>query len=305
MSRTLITIPVYNAESVIGRSIESAVNQSLKSEVWVVDNLSTDNTRKVVEGYEKKYRNVRLFVNKRNFGRIGNWNICLDLFEKSNYDYFKLLCSGDELFPRCIEEAEKVFMIDKDIAAMAFPFEFKDLDGNVNIVQDYIGNHLFGKKKMKLINIEDGGLLGTGVCNVYRKSFIDGYRFNEMFITKNDFDFKIFSNGKGYYLDKVLARFNLDSRKTYHKAIDYITQTEFVFNRAYWLEKMKDSFTSEEYQRIREKIYIEFVVNNMEYYPMNSLLKMLKTVTYRLPIYFKRDAIRLAVRLKRKLYGKI
>lgn len=301
MSKTLIIIPVYNAESVIGRSIESAVKQSLKSEVWVVDNLSTDKTREVVKNYKKKYKNISLFVNKRNFGRIGNWNICLDLFEKSRYEYIKLLCSGDELFPKCIEESEKVFLLDKEIAALAFPFEFKDLNGNINVVQDYRGNHLFGKKKMKLINIEDGGFLSTGVCNVYRKSFINGYRFNEMFISKNDFDFKIFSNGKGYYLDKVLARFNLDARKTYHKAMDYITQTEHVFNRAYWLEKMKESFTDEEYRRIREKIYIDFVTRNMEYYSVSSVFKMLKVVWSKLPDYILKEIVEFAGRVKKKL----
>ena len=82
-TKTLIMIPVYNAEEFIVRTLESCIDQTLLTEIWVVDNCSTDNTQGIVKSYEKKETRVRLIINNQNYGRVGNWNRCLDLFMHS------------------------------------------------------------------------------------------------------------------------------------------------------------------------------------------------------------------------------
>jgi len=64
-------VPCYNAEKVIGGTIESLLNLDYPKEmieIIVVDDKSTDNTVKIVKKYTKKYKNVRLIVNKVNSG---------------------------------------------------------------------------------------------------------------------------------------------------------------------------------------------------------------------------------------------
>ena len=58
-TKTLIMIPVYNAEEFIVRTLESCLDQTLLTEIWVVDNCSTDNTQEIVKSYEKKETRVR------------------------------------------------------------------------------------------------------------------------------------------------------------------------------------------------------------------------------------------------------
>ena len=66
-----IVISCYNAEKVIGGTIESLLNLDYPKnmiEIIVVDDKSTDNSVKIVRKYTKKHKNVRLIVNKKNSG---------------------------------------------------------------------------------------------------------------------------------------------------------------------------------------------------------------------------------------------
>ena len=54
-----VIIPVYNGEKTISRCLDSALRQTYSnSEVIVVDNNSADNTKKIIEGFQKKYKNL-------------------------------------------------------------------------------------------------------------------------------------------------------------------------------------------------------------------------------------------------------
>ena len=81
--KTLIIIPVYNAERFIERTVKSCVNQTLKTEIFIVDNCSTDTTQQLVKSFAKENPRIKLIINDKNYGRVGNWNRCLDIFVKS------------------------------------------------------------------------------------------------------------------------------------------------------------------------------------------------------------------------------
>ena len=109
-SKTLIIIPVFNGADYIKKSLESCLIQTLKTHILVVDNCSIDNTQQIVKDYAKKNNCIKLIVNKRNHGRIGNLNVCLDHFMNSQYKYLKLLFVGDELVENSIEIVENIFL---------------------------------------------------------------------------------------------------------------------------------------------------------------------------------------------------
>jgi hypothetical protein len=192
--------------------------------------------------------------------------------------------------------------IDPEIGALAFHYEFAHTDGQVS-VSDYpcdYDNKLFNVKEVTQYNIEKGGILGAIIADVYKKKFIQGYRFSEFFIGKSDFDYEILSRSKGYYLGKTLGRFNLDCHRTFYKALDYITETEYIFNRAYRLEKTKQMFTPQEYAHMREWLFLEFVLRNENYYPLETFLKLWfftsKIIIRKILRYFKK--------IIKKVYGK-
>ena len=66
-----IVMPCYNEAGSIGKAIENLLNMNYPKnmiEIIVVDDQSKDNSVDIVRQYTKKYKNVRLIVNKRNSG---------------------------------------------------------------------------------------------------------------------------------------------------------------------------------------------------------------------------------------------
>ena len=64
-----VVIPSYNAENVIGRTIESVLSQSYANwELLVIDDGSTDSTRDVVRGFSESDARINLIALDKNHG---------------------------------------------------------------------------------------------------------------------------------------------------------------------------------------------------------------------------------------------
>ena len=64
-----VVIPTHNRGDLIGRAIESVLNQTYKDiEIVIVSDGSTDNTEEVVKKYQKKYNNIQLIAVHPNKG---------------------------------------------------------------------------------------------------------------------------------------------------------------------------------------------------------------------------------------------
>ncbi|WP_407315699.1 glycosyltransferase family 2 protein [Pseudomonas sp. nanlin1] len=67
--RVSIITPSYNAEKLIGRTIQSVLDQTFSAwEMIVVDDCSTDGTREVVQGYASKDPRIKLVALPQNKG---------------------------------------------------------------------------------------------------------------------------------------------------------------------------------------------------------------------------------------------
>jgi glycosyltransferase involved in cell wall biosynthesis len=89
-----VIIPVYNAQETIGRTLDSVLLQDtdFKFEIIVVDDGSTDESKKVVENYTKMSGNIRLLVNKENKGK--GFSV-MKAYEAALGDYFHILDADD------------------------------------------------------------------------------------------------------------------------------------------------------------------------------------------------------------------
>jgi glycosyltransferase involved in cell wall biosynthesis len=101
-----ICIPTYNRAHMVGRTIESALNQTYRNvEVVIVDNASTDQTEAVVGTFTDP--RIRFIKNERNLGIFGNYNRCIELAKGT---YLHILHSDDSIEPtfteRCIRFLE-------------------------------------------------------------------------------------------------------------------------------------------------------------------------------------------------------
>lgn len=97
-----ILIPVYNRESLIGETIDSALNQTYKNiEIIIGDNCSTDNTWQIIQEYRQNDSRIKAFQNKTNIGPVKNWKRCID---EASGKYGKILWSDDLIAPDFIEK---------------------------------------------------------------------------------------------------------------------------------------------------------------------------------------------------------
>ena len=276
ISKTLIVIPVYNGVNFISRSLESCLKQSVPTDICVVDNNSTDGTPIILKEFAQKYNQITIVNNDTNCGRMANWNRCIDYFmDNKKYEYLKFVFCGDEIFEDCIAESEKAFKIDNEIGAIAFPYEFFHKNGRVSISRhSEYSNQIFDPKEITKINLCEGQLLGAIICNVYAKHAIRNFRFDTNFISKSKFDIHVLEDKKAYYLDKILARFNLDCHNTFNLANSPYVKTEFSYIELKELHRIsqKDTFTINEVNYIEQKIVFNTILRLIPYMNIYSVL---------------------------------
>jgi len=105
-----ILIPVYNRESIIAETIQSALDQTHKNiEVVIVDNASTDNSWQVIQNYAKQDSRIKAFKNESNLGPVRNWLRCVD---EATGEYGKILWSDDLISVDFVEKTLPLFNSD-------------------------------------------------------------------------------------------------------------------------------------------------------------------------------------------------
>ncbi len=91
-------IPVYNAEKYLEETLNSIINQTIgfdNIELILIDDLSTDNSKKIIEDYAKTYNNIVPFYSSKNHGHPGfGRNIGL---KKATADYIMFMDNDDEI----------------------------------------------------------------------------------------------------------------------------------------------------------------------------------------------------------------
>ena len=95
-------ISVYNQENFIIKSLNSILAQTYKNiEIRVIDDCSTDSTYSKLLEFEKKYKNVFLYKNKKNVGLTRSLNY---LISQSKGDLIARQDSDDLSSPKRIEK---------------------------------------------------------------------------------------------------------------------------------------------------------------------------------------------------------
>jgi len=102
-----VIIPNYNYAQYVGDAIESVMAQTYNDfELIIVDNGSTDNSRLVLEGYEKKYAPQLKVVFQENRGQAGSRNRGI---KESKGDLIAFLDADDVWMPNKLEEQVELF----------------------------------------------------------------------------------------------------------------------------------------------------------------------------------------------------
>lgn len=96
-----LIMPAYNAEEYIARSIDTALAQSFQDmEVIIIDDGSTDQTRKIIQWYKEKYPQIKLLC-QPNGGQASARNTGI---KQAAGDYIGFMDSDDMIRPDMIEK---------------------------------------------------------------------------------------------------------------------------------------------------------------------------------------------------------
>jgi glycosyltransferase involved in cell wall biosynthesis len=91
-----IIMPTFNRENIIYKAIDSVINQNYQNwELIVVDDRSTDNTKKIIKSYIEKDCRIKYILNTQKKGPAGARNCGI---YNSNGKYIAFLDSDDEWF---------------------------------------------------------------------------------------------------------------------------------------------------------------------------------------------------------------
>ncbi len=103
-----IIVPCYNVQYYLARCMDSLLNQTYQDiEITMVEDCSTDDTKRIVQEYEKKHKNVKAIYNKKNGGLGHARNVAL---RKTKTKYVAFMDSDDWAEPDYIEELYKAII---------------------------------------------------------------------------------------------------------------------------------------------------------------------------------------------------
>lgn len=102
-----VIIPTHNRAHLIGRSIQSVLNQTYQDfEIIVVDDGSTDNTREVIKEFQRKDKRINYTKHDKNKGGSAARNTGI---KASRGEYIAFQDSDDEWLPEKLEKQIEVF----------------------------------------------------------------------------------------------------------------------------------------------------------------------------------------------------
>lgn len=140
MPHISVTIPVFNRAHLVGRTIESILNQSFTDfDLLVVDDASEDNTVEVVNGFAQQDSRVKVVVNPQNLGLTRNWNKCLSL---AKGPLVHIMQSDDLIDGDYFQLVSDVFDEYPNLGFVASTCRHIDVEGHI------IGTHLLTETRL-------------------------------------------------------------------------------------------------------------------------------------------------------------
>lgn len=223
-------VPVYNTEKYLKKCLETLVKQTLKDfEIIVVNDGSTDDSKKIISKYQKKYNNIKV-INQKNQGLSMARN---NGVKESKGKYLIFIDSDDYIETNLLKEVDN--KID-DAEVLRFQVITEDEDGNnTKIYNEEPFNEMKGYNAFK--HISNYHFVEPAWCYVYQTKYYKNNKFNfKKGVYHEDFGLiphviykamKVKSiNYAGYHYVQRNGSImnNSDYKKTVKKAFDMLEQ---------------------------------------------------------------------------------
>ncbi|MHB8782658.1 MAG: glycosyltransferase family 2 protein [Desulfobacteria bacterium] len=191
-----IIIPTYNYARFLPDSIGSAVAQTFQeTEILIMDNASTDETREVVRGFMAKDRRIRYVRNDTNIGAIQNFNKGIAL---AAGEYVKVLCADDRLEPACLGKTLPPLEKNPSVALSGCARRYIDSDGRPfgSILSFAMEPTILPGPDAIVRCLFHGNLIGEPSAVLFRKRDADsGFSIDYRQLVDLEFWFKLLERG--------------------------------------------------------------------------------------------------------------
>ena len=123
MPKVSVIIPVYNVEDYIDRCLKSVIEQTLEDiEIIIVNDGSTDDSKKIIEKYINQYPNKIIYLEKENGGLSSARNFAIPY---AKGEYIAFLDSDDYIEPEMYEQMyNKAIKENADLVECDFIWEY-------------------------------------------------------------------------------------------------------------------------------------------------------------------------------------
>ena len=213
-NKVTVVIPCYNQAQWLPDAIESVLNQTVKCDIIVVNDGSTDNTREVANKYT-----VTCVINKKNGGLSSARNTGIN---NATTEWVLPLDADDKIAPDMVE---KCLAVGADIVGVG-----QETFG------DYVSKHIF-KDEPTYEDFKQSNQINC--CSIFRKAMwkrVGGYDEN-MRVGYEDWDFWMRATQKGFKV-KTIPEYLFFYRKHGKSMVDNATEN-YQQLLSYMLDKHK------------------------------------------------------------------
>lgn len=196
MDKVSVIIPVFKAEKMLVRCVDSVLQQSYENiEIILIDDGSPDNCGKICNAYQKKDTRIKV-IHQENQGVSAARNAGLNI---ASGEYILFVDSDDAIHKDLVIENLKLLKAHK--ADMVI-FNCIEIDGEKDFTRKYVTKNSFISREEALVTAP---VLVT--LKIYRKELFDNLRFPVNKIHEDNYIFpeiilrtnRIFCNIKPYY----------------------------------------------------------------------------------------------------------
>lgn len=255
-----ICMPAYNGGQFIRAALASVLHQTYQNfEIIVTDDCSSDNTVDIVRSFSDP--RIRLYLNEKNLGLVGNWNYCVSL---ARGEYIKLMGDDDLLVPITLEK--QICGLDSERGISFCIGANHVIDASDKVIMErrlykrdrILDGTTFARKALRGRNI-----FGEPVNLMYRGSSYDqigGYDSSFCYSPDWDYGIRLAYTGKGYYCSDFISAFRISSSsetsRLHARKQSLIADTDALFEKHKALGKIRLSSFDRLYFRMKTRMYM-------------------------------------------------
>jgi glycosyltransferase involved in cell wall biosynthesis len=171
-SQPLVSVltPFFNTARYLGECIESVLRQTYdRFEYLLVDNKSTDESRRIAERYAARDPRIKVLENERFVDQLTNYNGALTRISRAS-KYTKIVQADDKLYPECIARMVALAESQPSVGLVSSYYLSGDRLQGAGIPHDV--TVMPGREACRLLMLNELGFTGSQTTVLYRSDLV-------------------------------------------------------------------------------------------------------------------------------------